>query len=150
MFHLAPLPLQEGSVILPGNWGRIIRQAGWNHTLAIREMALESARSASFHHFPSRLDCAFAFPTAEEAVAFRNSEGGFSLHVLYCVTRTDPQAATSIGRMDRVSPDGELRHDWATVYWEAMTPIEDGMTIGAGAGREILTLSPLRIEERLD
>ena len=42
--HAAPILLASGSVIEPGNFGRIIRLQGESHTLFRREMTLQVVR----------------------------------------------------------------------------------------------------------
>lgn len=39
---------------------------------------------------------------------------------------------------------------WVTAYWNAMAPVSAAMAEGITQGREVLTLSPVRIEERLN
>jgi hypothetical protein len=142
---------------MPGNWGRIIRRFGWQHSLAVREMALETARIAEFPHHPSRLDSAFVFLTVEEARQFRNSVQGFGQHVLYRVALSNPEAASHLTDSRLCAPQGTLRPDWARVYWldadaqAAAIPGVDWTAVTGGVQlREMLTLSQLRIEERLD
>jgi hypothetical protein len=43
-FHLSGAMVAPGSIIEPGNWGRMIRALGWQHNCAMREAALEGAR----------------------------------------------------------------------------------------------------------
>lgn len=59
-FYLSAAMLQPGAIILPGNWGRIIRQLGWQHGPAVFEIALEDQRIRSFPSLPSRLNCSFS------------------------------------------------------------------------------------------
>lgn len=145
-FHLSGAWLEPGSVILPGNWGRIIRAAGWAHGSAIREMALEAARLSHSTHLPSRLNSAFAFVAREEAEAFRRANNAFAHHILYRVSMCDPQAATHVTDAALGVPRGDLRHDWASEYWNGLQAQPNSNT---SVVREVLTLSPLRIEERL-
>jgi hypothetical protein len=154
--------LARGAVILPGNWGRVIRALGWRHSEALKEMALESARRSRFPSRPSRLDCAFAFPTADEARNFRARIASFANHILYRVRLADPSAPLHITDNRLSSPQGTMRDDWADEYWRDFDPNTlsiPGIGIWATAAasapgglqsREILTLSPLVVEERLD
>ena len=148
-YHLAGGKLGPGSIVDPGNWGRIVRIHGWNHTAATREMALEGARISKFSAFPSRLDCCFAFASLDEAKAFQTGPNGFNTHLLYRVTLIDPFVLTGITSWALSFFNGALRHDWADDYWRAMKRIQAGVAVGVGEGREVLTLSPLRIEECL-
>lgn len=163
LFHFAGPILEPGSVITPGNWGRIIARAGWSHGAALREMALEAAREQRFPHLPSRLASAFVFLTQDEARRFQHlpppTRSGFEFHCLYRVSLKDTSAPSHIGDWRAVAPIGAIRPDWADVYWagaEAGRPaapipgIEWTAVMGSLAHREMLTLSHLVIEERLD
>lgn len=164
-FHLAGQSLGPGSTILPGNWGRVIRRWGWVHTLAVREMALETYRLAHHPDLPSRMEAAFVFLTVEEANALKVGEGGqrtgFEQHCLYRVRLTVPYAPSFVADHRLVAPVGPLRHDWAELYWRGLDTngnprFQQGDAAvnvpadGRGPYREMLTLSPLIIEERLD
>jgi hypothetical protein len=156
-FHLAGPPLAPDSIIMPGNWGRIMRTVGWNHGFAIREMALENARRRGFDHLPSRMDAAFVFLTPDEARQFRQTADGFHQHLLYRVTLSDPAAPSHVTDCRLCVPRGALRDDWANVYWldvaaqaASIPGIDWSATTGGTQLREMLTLSRLRVEERLD
>ena len=156
-FHLSGAMLALGSIIMPGNWGRMIKTLGWQHNLAIREMALENARVARYPNRPSRLDASFVLPTLEEARNFKQLIGGFGNHILYRVTLCDPDALSHITDSRLCGPAGNIRHDWVDVYWmdfAAQAAALPGIDWAAATGglqlREMLTLSQLRIEERLD
>ena len=149
-YHLSGGRLGVGSIVEPGNWGRIIRRHGWNHTFAIREMALEAARLANFENLPSRLDSCFGFASLTEAQTFQAQIGGFQTHLLYRVSIIDDTPIVGLTDSRLCGPSGELRHNWADAYWNGMTMVEQGAEIADGTWREMLTLSPLRIEERLD
>ena len=47
-YHLSGALLELGSIILPGNWGRVLTAIGWGHGQSLREMALEDARAARY------------------------------------------------------------------------------------------------------
>lgn len=75
-FHCAPIPLAPGSIICPGNWGRLVRlyqgtETGTFNT-AFRERVLEDIRGQEFPEKPSRLSSCFVLPTLDEAKNFRN------------------------------------------------------------------------------
>lgn len=157
-FHLSGTNLAVGSIIEPGNWGRIIRFLGWRHSEALKEMALEETRKTRFPDRPSRLEVAFVFITEAEARGFRARIAAFNSHILYRVTLVNPHALTHITDTRLSGPQGELRPDWADVYWQEFDPatlavpgIPDwaAVTNGHLQDREMLTLSPLRIEEAL-
>jgi hypothetical protein len=156
-FHLSGASLAPSSIIEPGNWGRVIRAYGWQHNQALREMALENARLSGFQHRPSRMDAAFIFVTLDEAQRFRQSVNGFQQHLLYRVTLCNPSSASHLTDSRLCAPQGTLRHDWATIYWldvdaqaAAIPGIDWAVAVGGVQLREMLTLSQLRIEERLN
>jgi hypothetical protein len=139
-YHLSGAMLDPGSVILPGNWGRVLAFHQWAHTLAIREMALEDARKVRFAHLPSRLDAAFVFVTEQEAHDFRARVSGFQAHLLYRVTLVDPAAAAFLVDHRFCGPTGGLRSNWPDSYWS-------GVPASQTTDREMLTLSSLRVDQ---
>jgi hypothetical protein len=74
-FHATSVLLQPQSVILRGNWGRIVRKFGHRHNLAMRESVLEHVRDAEFPALPSRFECAFVFDSLDEAVHYVQEKG---------------------------------------------------------------------------
>lgn len=81
--------LAPGSIIEPGNFGRIINLAGSMHQLYRREMAYEAIRIKGFEDRPSRLTCLFCFPTPQEADLCRKSINGYGTSILYEVANTE-------------------------------------------------------------
>jgi hypothetical protein len=162
-FHLSGASLAVGSVIQPGNWGRIIRTVGWRHPEALKEMALENARNTRFSHRPSRLECAFAFVDGDEARNFRARIPGFTHHLLYRVSLLDPDAVSHVtdSRLSGPQLNSLLDDNWADAYWKDFDPatlVIPGIgnwaavavhSPGGLQSREMLTLSALRIEECL-
>ena len=71
VFLWLPLRLGRGSVVLPGNYGRMLRLGGWGHPQAMREVLLEAVRMRDFPDRPSRQNCVFCCLTVEEAALFR-------------------------------------------------------------------------------
>jgi hypothetical protein len=98
-FHCAPIPLRAGSVIEPGNWGRILRSSyltGQNDgtTKIIFELAYEAMRLAVKPQAPSRLDCLFGCPTYEGAQAYKSAHGPAS--IIYRVSMLDDGSPTHL------------------------------------------------------
>ena len=161
-FHLAGTLISNGSIIDPGNYGRIIRMHGWAHTQALREMAIETARLARFPEMPSRLDCCFAFLTAAEARFYQGTVAGFGYHILYRVSLAQKNAKVHIANYKGLIPIGQLNGTWPDSYWKpdpdanwqlaasADPPIIEQMAMRGELTREMLTLSPLVVQERLD
>lgn len=80
-FHVAPNLLAIGSVILPGNWGRIIKLYKPNNSnliLLYRETMLEHIRATEFPDKPSRLESLFLLPSLDEARRYQqgNAQSG--------------------------------------------------------------------------
>lgn len=156
-YHLSGGLLGVGSIIEPGNWGRIVRAHGWNHPSSRHEAAIEQARMARFPAKPSRLDVAFVCPTADEARLFRAATPAFGQHILYRVSLCDCSALSHIADPRLCSPQGTFRCDWADTYWLDYDPagasipgINWPLATNGIQFREMLTLSQLRVEERLD
>jgi hypothetical protein len=70
LYHSSPVLLGQGSIILPGNYGRIIRSVGATHPYWDRENTLESVRRARYDAKPSRLDATFSCPSKDTAVFY--------------------------------------------------------------------------------
>lgn len=163
LFHICSVPLATGSVILPGNWGRITRLIGLQNPdpKQLREAQIEDMRRRYFGYFPSRLDAAFAFLTQEEMRNFQSRNAAFSIGIAYRVSLQNPEASSAVGLLSAVSPpkSGGFIIDWAYRYWESVATYDakTGSIMGEVATheidgdhtREIFTLSPLVIEERL-
>lgn len=92
-FHSAPLLLEPGAIIHPGNWGRILNcytQQQGNPWILAREFAFESIRVSEHPELPSRLSCAFAFETLEHANQYKSNFSAWS--PLYEVELVTPDA----------------------------------------------------------
>lgn len=154
-FHLCGQRLGRGSTIVPGNWGRIVRAAGWAHTGALREAALDAYRIAYTPSLPSRLDSAFVFLSAEDALQFKSTtNGGFSFHSLHRVRLVDESAKCFVTDWRFVDPHGTFEH-WPNVYWKGLQAgpepgVDQPVAEGPRPCYEMLTLSHLLVEECLD
>lgn len=141
LYHCAPLLLSPGSVICPGNWGRIKRQYEENALAIAREAILEDVRKREFGASPSRLESAFACPTLNSAEQFRAKHARTGL--IYKVELVDPTAPIHAGDHELylqgfVGING--MEELARRYWR-----------GEGLGApEVLTLSPLRVVKCVD
>ncbi|WP_316207600.1 hypothetical protein [Bradyrhizobium sp. SZCCHNR3118] len=123
----------------------------------MREQAIDAARLRTYAQKPSRLDAAFVSIDEAEARSFRARIPGFAYHVLYSVSLLDPGAPSHLMDTRLCAPQGNGQYDWADLYWHDYDP--DVLTI-PGIGtlstatngvpcRELITLSPLRIESVL-
>jgi hypothetical protein len=146
-FHCNSTPLMAGSVIKPGNWGRIIKHFGWTHNLAFRETVFEDIRAREFVDKPSRLDCAFFFDSPETVDLYRRMDPArFGTMIAYEVELLDPGAPQH--RADwrsATDPQGPLGLDWIRDYWRGvMRPAIDGVEC-----REVLARTSMRIVQQV-
>jgi hypothetical protein len=141
-FHFNSTPLGPGSVILPGNWGRIVQLRGAQHPEWKREQILEQMRQVEFPSLPSRLQCVFFFPSKVAAETYRATLRN-SFHLMYEVELVDPNAPQHEADWKGTGPyqsDGE----WARRYWRGDV-MPDRQGLPGGLSREMLAVSPLRI-----
>lgn len=151
-FHLAPNHLAAGSVIEPGNWGRIVR----DHTVAAdeavlgrlyRELAFEHARKHMMPAAPSRLNCIFLFQTEQCARSFQDNQRNWRgvLHEVEPVDIEAPSHLTSWALFDSVGPnspatllslDAKIRSYWTE------TPSSGIEVLWGGSVRILRTILP--------
>lgn len=129
-FHVSPLDLEKGSIIRPGNWGRVIDMYPINengkletaHLVTVfREHVLETIRKDEFPSKPSRLRSVFVCPTFEAAANFRQRENR-PFHLIYEVRPISEPASIHHGDYNAVQlPNGQKLHagmmDQARRYW---------------------------------
>jgi hypothetical protein len=156
LFHLAPVLLSPGSVILPGNYGRIITAVGLSHPLWARENILESVRQAHYPAKPSRLNACFACPTEQIARSYRTlmaaKNASSAWQILYEVEKTDDRAADHRADFNAVQPLPRRPEDMtqiAHLYWSSSL----WTTVAEHPGLRcegIVTNSSLRILRQID
>lgn len=120
LYHIAPMMLGVGSIILPGNWGRIISHPRRKHDSSYaREQALERTRRELFPNKPSRLNCVFALPNLAAVNSYRQL-GTNCLSTVYEIQPVDINAPQHLGswRLGRLD-NGHL--DLAPEYWSGFT-----------------------------
>lgn len=146
-FHFAPLLLAPGSIIEPGNFGRIIRQRGAAHPLYRREMFYENIRQNLFPTMPSRLNCLFCFPTLEEAELCRVHISGYKESILYEVenSESNPHYADMNNTVQHFSLP-VFDKDIAACYWRGWRQSHDPKAV---IFREVLLRSPIVIIRRI-
>lgn len=144
-FHACPLILEVGSIIKPGNWGRIIKtyqsdRAPWH--LAVRELCYENVRLEQHSEKPSRFSSIFLFDC--HAHAFNHVQINDPTCILYEVALTDEDETLFHGDMalTNVFPEDPVRGipfytEQAHQYWVGLQEIS--------ATSEFLTKSPVRI-----
>ncbi|MGG2078217.1 DUF2441 domain-containing protein [Lelliottia nimipressuralis] len=145
-YHFHAIPLEAGSIILPGNWGRMLETyttADINYILA-REQTYEMVRLQSFNHLPSRLNCVFLFEDINSAL---NSYHHFPRCLLSEIELVDPSQPIHKGDMGLAdSPNSP------TPYKKAIEDRAQGFWSGnniTGSVMEVITSSPVRIVRTL-
>lgn len=116
-------PLEAGSIVKPGNWGRMIKnytpQAGapW---ILIREMAYEEIREREFPEKPSRFDAIFlctSLPTMSDFIRANNRQ----FDIAYEVELVDPDQPTHLGCLNNPVLANEDNYssllEKARAYW---------------------------------
>ena len=143
------MSLGPGSLIEPGNWGRILNSyraepaAAQNAWMLARELAFETVRAGSHKGLPSRLSCAFVFETMESATQHRNVFAQWS--AIYEVELVTPEA-----------PSHRAAYNFVTMPINAVEflPLVMQRAIPYWLGQgievpELLTKSSLRVVQRV-
>ncbi len=153
LYHPCPVLLAPGSIILPGNYGRVIRQVGPPHAQWPREQELENVRQQQFPDKPSRLESAFACTSLDTARSYMNvpQVRGHFHSVLYEVEKVDaeaPEHRADFNVVEVLPGRPETMTQIAMRYWAAnlWVRIADRPEIRC---EELVTLSPLRIIRRV-
>ncbi len=151
-FHLTSIKLDIGSIINPGNWGRLIRRYqrlaannatvgdGW---LLSRELIFEAVRLKDFADRPSRWHSAFCCLSLPDAIAYQARTDLAKFNVIYRVQLVDVEAPSHQGPFDALDfppPGGlfvESTENLAAFYWKGHP---DGQ-------QELVTESKLRVME---
>jgi hypothetical protein len=146
-FHCASLPLGPGSVICPGNWGRMLRlyrttEIG-TFAAAFRERVLEDIRQADFPSKPSGLASCFVLFSEDDAKKFRDQFQRTS--IIYEVEPVSEPSTTHEGDYSLIgAPLGAVYFDpykqAARDYWSTL----------ATKNRELLLPVPIRVLRCVD
>lgn len=144
-YHLVGPVLGEGSVIKAGNWGRVLRAAGWGHSEAFREQLLEKCRQDLQPDAPSRYDAIFCLPSVEAAREYQQINPHYSLHALHRVRLLQPERRAFIANHIYFKPSPFVDR-WPDQYWMRIgTETEDDFT-----HPEVLTTSDLVAYELIE
>ena len=145
LYHSLFVKLEVGSIVLPGNFGRIIRfQQGQGDAMLHRELAYETVRMCNFPEKPSRMEAIFACQGADSMIKFLvDYRQSAPTELIYEVEIADGEAPTHFAPINRVGPtatgnawDGYMKNSFEYWAWDA-TRHEVPM--------EVVTTSPLRI-----
>jgi hypothetical protein len=138
-FFACSYPLGEGSVVLPGNWGRMIgKNPDQQQEYILKERVIEQIRQHGFPKRPSRLKSIFLCETLEELEKFLASSGRF-FDIKYAVRLTNQREQIFRADWNLISQmsmsDIKSLNSLAVDYWSGNTQ----------SGVEVLTKSPVRI-----
>jgi hypothetical protein len=132
-FHVTPTLLGPGSILLPGNWGRILQTYIQANDILFREDALERIRVASYPAKPSRLNCIFLLESLEEAIWYKNNVVRMN-YPIYEVTGAEG-VPRHRGNYTKVAPVGQPllanMPAYADAYWST-APTERIEVVFAG------------------
>jgi hypothetical protein len=148
-YHCTHLDLENGDIIQPGNWGRIIKQVGSSHPCWNREQVLEQVRLKFFSHKPSRLNATFCCERLDTIRCYKskNCPTGF----LYEVEIIDAAAPWHKGDFNAVEPlarRSDSMTEIALKYWRysLKTNVEEWPGVECS---EIVSASPLKVLRKL-
>lgn len=128
-FHLCVTSLAPGSIIEPGNFGRIVGLFGFKHQLFNREATLEEVRRQVAPEAPSRMQSVFAFQSQREAELFRFREfQGFAITRLYEIEPVDPASPIFFAPLIAIEAWQPNNTNAAAIYWG------QGFKAGEGPG----------------
>ncbi len=88
------LILEQGSILMPGNWYRIVSTTP-GHNLALREEIYEGIRSTEFSHLPSRKKSLFLCRTESEMKNFMLANQRTNA-LVYKVELIEPAASSCV------------------------------------------------------
>ena len=144
-YHCSSTQLEAGSIIRPGNWGRIIRNTGWGHNQALKEAALEYVRQSEFPDKPSRMMSSFFFDDENEAHFYSISDNRQITMIVYQVA-IDLLVQPHVGDWRGTQPRGSVSMDRAREYWlgQFQPPHQTGASC-----RELIVVTSLQIIRRV-
>lgn len=140
-YWLCSYKLEVGSVVKPGNWGRMIKMytPQNNHQqafIANREYIFEYIRLKNYPNRPSRMECTFLCKTLESAQELHQKNRQFDLIYEVELVNDDQIFETDMALIDNVPTDTILAiEEKAKLYWNSSNIIKS----------EILTTSPIKI-----
>jgi len=142
-YYCYSLPLESGSVIKPGNWGRILKTYtpdSGNPWVIIRELIFEQIRQVDYPDKPSRLSSIFTCLDKTEIVKFRDNANR-KLDLVYEVELVDPSLPVHISdytlaNIHKQDTMESLVHR-ASIYWQGDK--------NSTNNQELITESPIRI-----
>jgi Protein of unknown function (DUF2441) len=125
-FYCSPRPLDVGSFVDPGEWGRILRTSdhqAFSNTwvILVRELVYEVVRREQFPRKPSRFDCLLLHMSEDGLSEFRTASGR-RFDYRYEVELVNPQAQSHFGdwTLTSIEPTDDVAavERSALVYWQ--------------------------------
>lgn len=158
LYHFTMMRLAPGSIIEPGNWGRLLRRyenaPGSNGQqfgkvwVLTRELVFELTRIKlpKANSVPSRFESTFSFKDEAHAHVYREANDPHFVQVLHEVELVDPNAPQHEGAVSKSNwPAG------GRPFLGDMTQAAQEYWRGEGDGpRELLSASGLRIIRAVD
>ncbi|WP_432706422.1 DUF2441 domain-containing protein [Azotobacter salinestris] len=118
-YHVAPTILGEGSIIMPGNWGRVMRFNNEVTVPLLREHIFELVRVTKHPDKPSRMNCLFVLDKLQDAEHYRAKYK--PSEIIYQVSIDAPITTIHRGNYELPIPTGyhlvEGLYQLATKYW---------------------------------
>lgn len=134
--------LAPGSIILPGNMGRIMKLYKPNSDRLLQEEIYERARQKLQPEAPSRLSCTFVCPTVSDAEAFHKTES-VKLNQWYFVEPIDPPKEVFVADFRNWAQPKPLMRPFNDVNFASVC--NDYWTGGASSHRELLYGGALKV-----
>lgn len=148
--------LDKGSIILPGNFGRIVKKYNPNSVnfdILSRETIFEQIRQQEFNTKPSRLHCLFLLESLEQAIHYRNQYAVWNLIYEVSINSENltihrgsysfnvPSAVPIFGTTGTISPPNILHNngyynglpELARTYWRTDPSSDSEVLINAPA-----------------
>lgn len=145
-FYCGSALLAAGSVIEPGNWGRILQlytpQAQPNSWLLVRELVYEDVRRIHFGGKPSRLSSTFLCLSEPDIREFRTQYNRvFDLmYEVEFVNQNAPQHSGDWTLLNMANTNTiQVFESQAHLYWQGNNIVK----------QEVVTQSPIRVLRRL-
>ncbi|UVK96486.1 DUF2441 domain-containing protein [Pseudomonas sp. B21-048] len=161
-FHIAPNMLGEGTVVLPGNFGRNLKaysvgpRGPEGHFLNLaRELIFESVRNQYHPEKVSRFEACFLFESYEDVRRFGHYI--YTSGVIYEASIVNQDAKIHRGDFSMFQDHTlqqqisfiELHEGQAKDYWANPPQVRIGANGAWGVAAEILTDSPIRLERQI-
>lgn len=118
LFHVREAPLDQGATIAPGRWGAIVLAHGKEHPFFFREHLLEMWRVLKTNVRVSRLNCAFAFESREQAERYAApNEVILEVVAVDCLAPSARLDMLWVTWMGEPSVTTERMMGWCSGYW---------------------------------